>query len=422
MLDLLVAFLNFICVSLLTIVRFFVFRPPSIQAYKTEDSNENDSGKSIKLITKKNNNYEYISIKLKKLDFDYIEIHDEEFDFIPCILYKPRREEDQKPVLIIYSHGNSGDLGSAIFECYEICFNTSCKLLCFEYPGYGNFKKTPSTEKNIFKTIQKVYRYAREKLNYSPDKIVLYGFSLGTAISFDLACREQFPVAGVILQAPLLSILRVLYDVNRTYFFDVFNTVDKVNRLKRKTFMLHGTDDDIVPFIHGKILSMLIPKDLLYDDLFEVKNAKHNNLLKIGKDVIYEKINKFIVDVTNNGAEYDYGRSDDEEDNNSPKNNKVEYDKEDLKRLIANKAKSLQVFPGEEIEIGDVKLRIPKENEIPNLRNEDENKEIESPLTDNHNNTFHKNLKSFFNKHPMDDFQESEENKRYFKSKTIKSN
>ena len=50
--------------------------------------------------------------------------------------------------------------------------------------------------------IREVYRYIRQKMGYQPQNIIIYGFSLGTGIAFDLACDKNYPNGGVILQSP----------------------------------------------------------------------------------------------------------------------------------------------------------------------------------------------------------------------------
>ena len=39
-------------------------------------------------------------------------------------------------------------------------------------------------------------------MGYQPQNIIIYGFSLGTGIAFDLACDKNYPNGGVILQSP----------------------------------------------------------------------------------------------------------------------------------------------------------------------------------------------------------------------------
>lgn len=59
------------------------------------------------------------------------------------------------------------------------------------------------------------------RLNISPETIILYGQSIGTVPTVDLASRHE--VGAVILHSPLMSGLRVVFrNTKRTWFFDAF--------------------------------------------------------------------------------------------------------------------------------------------------------------------------------------------------------
>ena len=135
--------------------------------------------------------------------------------------------------------------------------------------------------------------YIIDKLNFNPNRIFLYGFSLGTGIVFDFACKNEYPVAGMILQSPFLSILRTIYNIKKTRYFDLFNNCDKAKNICTDILFLHGNKDKTVPYIHGRILSQLIPEKYFYNFL-TVDGAKHNDLIKLCKDDMFDYIKVFI--------------------------------------------------------------------------------------------------------------------------------
>lgn len=54
------------------------------------------------------------------------------------------------------------------------------------------------------------------------EDIVLYGQSVGSGPTLNLAvCFNR--VRDVVLHSPMLSGLRVMYSVNKTYWFDIYN-------------------------------------------------------------------------------------------------------------------------------------------------------------------------------------------------------
>ena len=196
--------------------------------------------------------------------------------------------------LIIYCHGNSGDIGTSFVECQILSRNICCNVLCFEYPGYGLSTDFDNiNEKRAYFNIRQAYKFARNKLGYKAENIIIYGFSLGTGIAFDLACDENFPTGGVILQSAFLSIIRTIYNFKKTYYFDLFNSCDKAKQCKTKIFFIHGDKDTIVPYIHGRILSTLIPKKY-FCGFYTVSGANHNDILKFAKETLYAKISNFL--------------------------------------------------------------------------------------------------------------------------------
>ncbi|VDM67287.1 unnamed protein product [Strongylus vulgaris] len=82
------------------------------------------------------------------------------------------------------------------------------------------------------------------------DRIILYGQSIGTVPSVDLASRED--VAALILHSPLMSGMRVAFPgTQRTWCCDAFPSIEKVPRVKCPTLVIHGTDDEVIDFSHG---------------------------------------------------------------------------------------------------------------------------------------------------------------------------
>ena len=64
-------------------------------------------------------------------------------------------------------------------------------MVTFEYPGYGVCKEERIEEAEFFHRIKVIYMYIINKLNFNPNRIFLYGFSLGTGIVFDFACKKE---------------------------------------------------------------------------------------------------------------------------------------------------------------------------------------------------------------------------------------
>ena len=77
------------------------------------------------------------------------------------------------------------------------------------------------SEPNTYADIDAAYKVLDEKYDIREENIVLYGQSVGSGPTCDLATRLPH-LRGVVLHSPILSGLRVMYPVKRTYWFDIY--------------------------------------------------------------------------------------------------------------------------------------------------------------------------------------------------------
>ena len=289
MLDLLISYINFLILTISLIVKKITFRPPNPPNYIIKKNKEKPDTITFILDRK------HIQPQFSEIDYNFKILN----NYLPILVFIPNFKND---ICLIYSHGNSADLGSCLKEYVDIVVNTNCTLVAYEYPGYGFCKNQKVEESEFGKNIKLVYKFIVENLGFNSKQIILYGFSLGTGISFDLACDNNYPVLGLILQAPFLSIIRIPYSIGHTKYFDLFNTCDKAKLLKTKTLFIHGNKDHMIPYIHGRILAKIIPQEYFYN-FITIDKADHNNITKVNKDLLFNSINKFINDLTNDNLE-----------------------------------------------------------------------------------------------------------------------
>ena len=77
------------------------------------------------------------------------------------------------------------------------------------------------SEKNLYSDIESAWTALRTQYGVSPENILLYGQSIGTVPTVDLASRYE--VAAVVLHSALMSGMRVAFpQTKRTWFFDAF--------------------------------------------------------------------------------------------------------------------------------------------------------------------------------------------------------
>jgi len=121
---------------------------------------------------------------------------------------------------ILFSHGNAVDLGQMSSFYLGLGSRINCNIFSYDYSGYGCSSGKPS-EKNLYADIDAAWKTLRTKYGVSPENIILYGQSIGTVPTIDLASRYE--VGAVILHSPLMSGMRVAFPkTKRTWWFDAF--------------------------------------------------------------------------------------------------------------------------------------------------------------------------------------------------------
>ncbi|KAK7281984.1 hypothetical protein RIF29_10413 [Crotalaria pallida] len=143
----------------------------------------------------------------------------------------------------------------------------------YDYSGYGQSSGKPS-EHNTYADIEVAYKYLEENYGAKQEDIILYGQSVGSGPTLDLASRLP-RLRAVVLHSPILSGLRVMYPVKRTYWFDIYKNIDKIPLVKCPVLVIHGTADEVVDCSHGKQLWELCQQK--YEPLW-LKGGNHCNL------------------------------------------------------------------------------------------------------------------------------------------------
>ena len=117
-------------------------------------------------------------------------------------------------------------------------------------------------EHHLYSDSSAVYDWIIQQLQVPPDRIILYGKSLGTAATIDLGTRVR--AIGMILVCPLASGARVVFPTMKNFITDgVFcPSISKIGKVKAPVFIMHGTKDEVIAVCNGQ-------------DLYEECKANH---------------------------------------------------------------------------------------------------------------------------------------------------
>ena len=77
------------------------------------------------------------------------------------------------------------------------------------------------SEQNTYADIEAAYKCLEESYGTKQEDVILYGQSVGSGPTLDLAARLP-RLRAVVLHSPILSGLRVMYPVKRSYWFDIY--------------------------------------------------------------------------------------------------------------------------------------------------------------------------------------------------------
>ncbi|KAH6833332.1 alpha/beta-Hydrolases superfamily protein [Perilla frutescens var. hirtella] len=174
---------------------------------------------------------------------------------------------------LLYSHGNAADLGQMYELFIELSIHLRVNLLGYDYSGYGQSSGKPS-EHNTYADIEAAFKCLEENYGTKQEDVILYGQSVGSGPTLDLASRLP-RLRAVVLHSPILSGVRVMYAVKRTYWFDIYKNIDKIPQVNCPVLIIHGTADEVVDFSHGKQLWELCKEK--YEPLW-IKGGNHCNL------------------------------------------------------------------------------------------------------------------------------------------------
>ncbi|KAK9934899.1 hypothetical protein M0R45_022028 [Rubus argutus] len=202
-------------------------------------------------------------------DVDVVKINTKKGNEIVALFVK----NPSASLTVLYSHGNAADIGQMYHIFSELSVHLGVNLMGYDYSGYGQSSGKPS-EQDTYADIEAAYKCLEETYGVKEEDVILYGQSVGSGPTLELATRLPH-LRAVVLHSPILSGLRVMYPVKKTFWFDIYKNIDKIPLVNCPVLVIHGTEDDVVDVSHGKQLWEL-SKDK-YEPLW-LKGGNHCNL------------------------------------------------------------------------------------------------------------------------------------------------
>jgi len=187
--------------------------------------------------------------------------------------------------LVVYFHGNAGNIGSRGHKVRPF-LNAGYGVLLVGYRGYGGNPGKPS-ETGLYADARAALNILKESDDEAARPLVFYGESLGTAVASAMAAERAAagqPVQALILEAPFTSVTDA---AGHYYPFipikwllnDHFDQASQIAAVSAPVLIFHGERDRTMPIRFGKALFEVaqMPKQSKWYD-----GAGHNNLFDFG--------------------------------------------------------------------------------------------------------------------------------------------
>lgn len=169
---------------------------------------------------------------------------------------------------VLMCHGNGGNIGDRLHPI-SLFHELGLNVLIFDYRGYGESTGKPS-EEGTYQDAQAAWQYLVEKRNTPPDKIVVFGRSLGGAVAAGLA--ERATPAALILESTFTSIPDMgarLYPLLPIRLLSRYryNTLARLERIHCPVLIAHSRDDEMIPFAQGQRLFVAAREPKIFVEL-----------------------------------------------------------------------------------------------------------------------------------------------------------
>jgi fermentation-respiration switch protein FrsA (DUF1100 family) len=169
--------------------------------------------------------------------------------FVPANIQRATRG------LVIIFHGNAGNMGHRL-DYLRMFHDLGLATLIIDYRGYGKSSGSPS-EAGTYLDAETTWRHATQVLGFKPQRIVVFGESLGGAVAAQLAATHRpgaLVLASTFSSVPDLGAeiypwlpIRLLANIE-------YSTLERLAQIDCPLLVIHSRDDETIPYRHGRRL------------------------------------------------------------------------------------------------------------------------------------------------------------------------
>ena len=197
---------------------------------------------------------------------------------------------------LLYFHGNSSNNGD-LNELAAIFYRLEVSVLLIDYRGYGKSSPIFPSESRAYEDAVAAWQYLTQVQQIEPERIFVYGHSLGGAIAIELATRHP-EMAGLITEGTFTSIIDMAKLMPGIKLFPLgwlvtqrFDSIAKIKSLRVPVLIIHGTADEVIPLSMSHELYQTAPE---LKQLEIIEGAGHNDLPELNVDEYLQTLDRFI--------------------------------------------------------------------------------------------------------------------------------
>lgn len=205
--------------------------------------------------------------------------------------------------VVLFFCGNAENRANRWYEC-DMLTKLGCDVVIFDYRGFGDNEGSPS-EAGFALDAEAAWRELVENQKVKHERIVIYGESLGGAISTRLAqakCKEGTPPSGLVLRSTFASMTETAghhmwFLPVSMLLIDRYPSDRRIGDVTCPILQFHGDVDQIVPSRMGRRLHEATPEKAANGTpkkFVMVTGADHNDLLEVAGGGYVKEVKAFL--------------------------------------------------------------------------------------------------------------------------------
>lgn len=169
----------------------------------------------------------------------------------------PAEAADSSAFWFLYFHGNAGNISSRGNTIHYRNFRgMGVHTFAIDYRGFGLSEGSPS-EQGLYEDGRAAFEYLVRQRNIPPHRIVIFGYSLGSAVAVHLASEVE--AGGVVLQGAFTSAADVGKELYPFLPVDWllrsrFDSMSRIHAVDEPKLFLHAVDDEVIDMQFGRQL------------------------------------------------------------------------------------------------------------------------------------------------------------------------